>query len=63
MSDSNPYGVKAGQVWRSMDPRDNRMITVLQVGVDKAQVQGFVKSWISLKRFRPNSTGYRLVKG
>ena len=59
----NPHGVKVGQVWADNDKRSRgRRVTVLEVGDEKALVTtGFKKTWIRLTRFRPNSTGYRLV--
>lgn len=59
----NPHGVKVGQVWADNDKRSRgRRVTVLEVGDEKALVTtGVTKTWIRLTRFRPNSTGYRLV--
>lgn len=53
--------VQGNQVWQSTDPRNrDRRILVVEVvrefhGVERP-------SQIRLSRFRPNSTGYRLVQ-
>lgn len=64
--------VKVGQVWESCDPRDGaspgrpaRRIEVLQVGGMHAHVRSSttgVRTRILLHRFRPGSTGWRLVE-
>ena len=59
--------VKVGQVWQDCDKRfPNRRIRVLEIVGEKAVVQsvhGFTpKTRIRLDRFRPGSTGYRLVQ-
>jgi hypothetical protein len=59
----NPYGVRPGQVWVDQDKRsDGRQITVLSVGDTHAVVKNVAKTRVLLTRFRPNSTGYRLLK-
>jgi hypothetical protein len=68
---SNPYEVKVGQVWQDWDTRfRNGAPTykkVLKIEGGFAYCvstrNGIVisKSRISLQRFRPNSTGYKLV--
>jgi hypothetical protein len=68
MDEQNPHGVAVGQIWESCDPRDeNRAVKVLELDLSagKARVQSptgrGVKTRISLKRFRSNSSGYRRV--
>lgn len=65
----NPFDVQVGQIWRSADPRDNgRSVEVLEVDLEsgKAQVCSPYgrgpKTRIRLDRFRPNSSGYKLVE-
>ncbi len=66
---SELIAVHVGQVWEDNDPRiggysHRRTVTVLQVYSEYAIVssnRGF-RSRIRLDRFRPGSTGYRLVK-
>lgn len=60
---NNPYGVRPGQVWVDQDSRSGgRQITVLSVGETFAVVQSVMKTRVRLTRFRPTSTGYRLLK-
>lgn len=63
--------VKVGQIWEDWDIRfrygdSRRRIKVLEIVGGKAVVQGVsgrgVKRKIRLDRFRPNSTGYKLVE-
>lgn len=62
-SPNNPYGVRAGQIWVDQDKRsDGRQVTVLSVGDTHAVVQNVAKTRVKLTRFRPTSTGYRLLK-
>lgn len=69
--------VKPGQVWADNDPREEgRTLRVERIEDDKAictvlsnrSVGSYTASVgritrISLRRFRPTSTGYRLVEG
>lgn len=59
----NPYGVQAGQIWADCDVRTPRTMTVLEVGAHQAVVLSSKgrKTRIRLSRFRPGSTGYRLI--
>lgn len=62
-----PVKVKAGQVWRDNDQRMGpREIKVLAIEGDRAIVQRVsgvgTKTKIRLDRFRPTTTGYRLVQ-
>lgn len=74
----NPYGVKVGQVWRDNDKRatdrtfrirkllpggstPDRPGFAVVVMLTPKQVRGRERE-IRLDRFRPNSTGYRLVQ-
>jgi hypothetical protein len=62
-----PIKVKVGQVWKDNDPRRNyrRDLKVLSIDGDRAVVQhpnGIGrKTKIRLDRFRPTTTGYKLV--
>jgi hypothetical protein len=68
---SNIYGVKVGQIWQDWDKRFRSGTPVykkiLKVKGDFAFCEGIKdglvisKSRISLQRFRPNSTGYKLI--
>lgn len=60
---NNPYGVKPGQIWADNDPRTPRTLTITEVdsGFAYAVSSSGRKSRIRLTRFRPNSTGYRLI--
>lgn len=61
--------VKVGQVWEDWDIRfrntHHRLIKVIEIIGDKAVVQSpsglGAKNKIKLSRFKPNSTGYKLV--
>jgi hypothetical protein len=59
-------GVRVGQVWEDCETRmTKRRLTVLRIEKDKAVCRiddGVRATRIALKRFRANSTGYRLVK-
>lgn len=66
--------VKVGQLWADNDIRSfPRTIRVMEIIGDKAEVKVVTpakfarnegaRTRISLKRFRANSTGYRLVEG
>lgn len=64
----NPYNVQPGQVWQSTDPRDGgRLVYVISVDEEEgyAATSRFPNHYfphtIRLDRFRPNSTGYRLL--
>jgi hypothetical protein len=60
---NNPYGVRRGQVWVDQDPRsDGRQVIVMSVGDTHAVVKNVAKTRVRLTRFRPTSTGYRLLK-
>lgn len=69
--------VRAGQLWQDNDPRiaeakkGNRMVRVTFVGPTHAQVETWYDGEIGahsrtgrvrLDRFRPSSTGYKLVE-
>lgn len=60
--------VKVGQVWEDWDIRNRaghvyrRRFTIVAVGTTHATVQGVTRTRIHLDRFKPNSTGYRLVR-
>lgn len=65
--------VKAGQVWADNDKRsEGRKVRILSVGETHAVVEQYVprgssakpgrQTQIRLDRFRPTSTGYRLVQ-
>jgi hypothetical protein len=59
-----PIKVRVGQVWEDNDPRGTRRkITVIAIKLDQALVQSSVgrKTKITLSRFRPTNTGYKLV--
>ena len=65
----NKFNVKVGQIWRDNDVRyysDRiRDLEVLEVSETHAKCKNTETGKISeirLNRFRPNSTGYRLVK-
>lgn len=72
MSENNPYGVKVGQVWRSMDYREpysfKKVVSVdddLKASMLACSPNGSrtysQKSRILLRRFKPTSTGYELI--
>jgi len=59
--------VRVGQVWADNDSRGfNRKIRVVEIGETHAVVEacdyGKKRTRIRLDRFKPTSTGYRLVK-
>ena len=65
--------VRTGQVWADNDPRSApRTVRVLEVDDEKALVEvvtpaaaatnAGARTRISVKRFRPTTTGYRLVE-
>jgi hypothetical protein len=59
-----PIKVRVGQVWEDNDPRGTRRkITVIAIKGDQAVVQSSAgrKTKITLSRFRPTNTGYKLV--
>lgn len=72
---SNPYNVQVGQVWESTDQRTpGRQVKVTHVGVARADVVAHApatndsggfrmgrRTDIRLDRFRPGSTGWKLV--
>lgn len=62
----NPIEVEVGQVWSDNDHRQRsnpRKGTIVSVGPDSAKIKWDTgkSSTIKLARFRPNSTGYKLV--
>lgn len=67
----NPYGVRVGQVWKDWDTRHRdenpgRLLKVMEISGPKAVCSELTSgrtTWISLKRFKPTSTGYKLVSG
>lgn len=64
---TNPHNVKVGQIWADNDKRLNgRRIKVLEVGDTHATVASPTgigpHTKIRLTRFRPISTGYRLLE-
>jgi hypothetical protein len=69
---SNPYNVKVGQIYQDWDVRFRNkepiFKRVIKIEGDYAIVEGkkgnsvISKSKIRLNRFRPNSTGYRLIE-
>ncbi|MET4143858.1 hypothetical protein [Arthrobacter sp. UYCo732] len=60
---SNPYGVRPGQVWVDQDKRaGGRRVTILTVGETHATVKSVLRTKVRLTRFRPTSTGYRLLQ-
>ena len=67
---TNPSGVRVGQVWESCDKREKgRRSIVERIEGNKAVVRGWSMGNISgperrirLDRFRPISTGYRLIR-
>lgn len=70
-SKSRTIPVRVGQVWEGCDKRSpGRRLLVVRVSIftGKAQVKGVGSDgrerliWIRLNRFRPGSTGYRLVE-
>ncbi|GAA3217920.1 hypothetical protein ACFP63_08835 [Oerskovia jenensis] len=59
------HTVRPGQIWADNDKRSaGRRVTVLSVGQTHALVETSLlrRTSIRLDRFRPTSTGYRLVK-
>lgn len=70
---SEPQPVQPGQVWADNDPRANgRRVRIVSVDATHATVEVTAGRWgsaptvgrtsrISLGRFKPTSTGYRLV--
>lgn len=68
MSDSNPHGVKVGQIWESCDKRyPNNSIKVAVVYEDRGYATVIIQKnsrfrQIKLSRFRERSNGYRLIK-
>jgi len=67
MQSNLPVQVKVGQIWQDNDPRLTyiRRLKVLEIVGEKAIVQHTSglgpKTKIRLNRFRPTSTGYKLV--
>lgn len=57
--------VKVGQIWKDNDKRvGDRRIRIVNIEDDKAiviNVETRKTSKITLKRFKPNSTGYTLL--
>ena len=63
--ESNPHGVKVGQVWQDNDARSGgRQGRVLEVTETHARVEWYsgTSTKVRLDRFKPTSTGYRLIK-
>jgi hypothetical protein len=66
----NKHGVKPGQIWQDNDSRyrrdtEIRKVEVLEVGETHATCKNYPSGKITkiqLKRFKPNNTGYRLIK-
>ena len=67
----NPYDVRVGQVWESCDKREKGRCPFIvdQIEGNKAVVRAWWRGNISgperrirLDRFRPVSTGYRLIR-
>ena len=65
----NKFNVAKGQIWQDNDPRYEdeykRTLEVLEVDGDYAickNIQSGRTSKIKLSRFKPTSTGYRLIK-
>lgn len=64
----NPFGVKQGQVWQLLDPRyPGRSVKILLVNesMGYAVVERLANnrlSQIKLKRFRPMTNGYKLLR-
>jgi hypothetical protein len=58
--------VRVGQIWRDNDKRNyTRRVEVVSIEGEKATVINLEtrkQTIISLKRFKPNATGYVLVK-
>jgi hypothetical protein len=65
MSTEHPR-VKVGQIWKDNDPRQNtRTVTILEVHPGYAVVSSSTsarRTRVSLTRFKPVQTGYRLIK-
>lgn len=64
---ANPFGVKPGQIWESLDKRYPQIFQIHQVREDYGYVNAYVPSLkkyrrIKLTRFVPRSNGYRIVK-
>lgn len=64
----NPFGVKPGQIWENLDPRfEARRIKVLMVKEDMGYAvverqHSKRMGQVLLKRFRPMTNGYKLVR-
>jgi len=68
---NNPYKVKVGQIWQDYDSRFRKQTPVLKKIISLTETHAFVhgirnnivisKSYIRLDRFKPNSTGYKLL--
>lgn len=62
---NNPHNVKVGQRWKDNDRRSGgRIGKVLEVGETHARVEWYsgTSTRIRLDRFKPTSTGYRLIE-
>lgn len=61
---NNPHNVKVGQVWQDNDKRSSyRKGRVIAVSDTHARMDwGTTKTSIKLTRFKPTSTGYRLIE-
>lgn len=64
MSNNNPHGVKVGQTWQDNDKRGPRRYgRIVSVDDTHARVDWGVNiTRVKLTRFKPNSTGYRLIQ-
>lgn len=61
---NNPYGVKVGQTWQDNDKRGPRRTgIVVLIEETHARVDwGPSITRVKLTRFKPTSTGYRLIQ-
>jgi len=67
---SETHEVRLGQIWEDCDTRGpgagtGRRVRVIEVGGVSARVENVKtkrRTYIRLRRFRPSSTGYRLVE-
>ena len=61
---NNPHGVKVGQVWQDNDGRGPRRVgRIVSIDDTHARVEwGVNTTRVKLTRFKPTSTGYRLIQ-
>lgn len=61
---NNPHGVKIGQVWQDNDKRTSyRKGRVIDMSETHARMDwGYTQTSVKLARFKPTSTGYRLIE-